>query len=386
MHFTDVMRVAYKSLRTNLSRSALTILGLSIGVGACIAIGSLGTAAVKEVQKEMGRFGVDRIWIEESAGNQRRMSAEDVSALGGVGTHIAPMCYGALRAVNGTRSALCAVVATTADYAGVENLVLEDGRFLMAQDEENLLRTIVIEDGLKEDLFGNLDCLGEKITLGDTRYTVVGVIKTQVSEYFAGDTRPKAYVPVSTYQQITGSTALDEIIVRAEGKSVSLAASEAKAALKNVHAQGDSFVVSSMAEQIASADRIILIITTVLIVIGVICMVTGGVGVMNVLLTCVRERRREIGIRKALGAKDGEIFAQFVCEAAFYGTAGALFGLALGIFLTKAGEMIVHINATPVPWVIACAVAFSCLVGAVCGIYPAMRAAAVSPVTAMRQT
>lgn len=380
------MRVAYKSLRANLSRSALTILGLSIGVGASIAIGSLGMAAVGEVRKEMGRFGVDRIWIAESAGNQTRLSAEDVSALGGVGSNVAPMCYDALRAVNGARSTLCQVVATTADYAGVENFVLDSGRFLMEQDEENLLRTVVIEDILKEDLFGGQDCLGEKITLGDTRYTVVGVIQTQYSEYFTNDGRPKAYVPVTTYQQVTGKTALDEIIVRAEGKSVSLAASQAKAALKTMHAQGDSFVVSSMAEQIASADRIILIISMVLIVIGVICMVTGGVGVMNVLLTSVRERRREIGIRKALGAKDGEIFAQFVCEAALYGTAGAAFGCALGLILTKAGEAIIRIEAAPVPWVIFCAVAFACLVGAVCGIYPAMRAAAVSPVIAMRQT
>lgn len=386
MRLMDVMRVAYQSLRSNLTRSALTILGLSIGVGACIAIGSLGTAAVQEVRKEMDRFGVDRIWIEEAVGNAVRLDSSDVQALSAVGEAVAPLCYGVARAQNGTRAVNCAVVATTDDYAKIENLTLKEGRFLYPQDEENLLRTAVIEESMAEELFGGGSCLGNRITLGDTRYTVVGVLATRQSEYFVSDSKPKVYVPLSTYLQISGSTALDEIIVRAEGKSVSTAAAQAKAALKPLHAEGDSFVVSSMADQIASADRIILIVSTVLAVIGVICMVTGGVGVMNVLLTGVRERRREIGIRKALGARDHEIFWQFVCEAAFYGTAGALFGVLLGLVFTRAGETIVGISAQPVGWVVACAIAFSCLVGAVCGVYPAMRAAAVSPVTAMRQT
>ena len=178
---------------------------------------------------------------------------------------------------------------------------------------------------------------------------------------------------------------MSEIIVRVGNKSVGAAAAEAKAALRPVHAAGDEFTVSSMAEQIESAERILRIVSTVLAVVGVICMLTGGVGVMNVLLTGVRERRGEIGIRKALGARDGEIFLQFVCEAACYGTLGALGGLALGLVLTDLGERVIGIAAFPVPWVVLCSVAFSCLVGAVCGVYPAMRAAAVSPVTAMRQ-
>lgn len=386
MHFVDVMRVAYKSLRTNLSRSALTILGLCIGVGASIAIGSLGTAAVGEVRKEMGRFGVDRIWITESIGNVTRLSTDDTQVLQSVGDAVAPMCYGAQRASYGTRSLACAVVATTADYASIENITLSQGRFLYPQDDENILRTVVIEDTIKEELFGTLECLGEKITIGDTRYTIIGVIQTQQSEYFANETQPKLYVPVATYMQITGTNALDEIIVRAEGKTIGRAASEVKSVLKSVHDTGDKFIISSMAEQIQSADRIILIVSTVLLVIGAICMITGGVGVMNVLLTSVRERRREIGIRKALGAKDHEIFLQFLCEAAFYGTAGAAFGCILGALFTKAGEKIIGIEASPVLWVVLCAIAFSCFVGAVCGIYPAMRAASVSPVTAMRQT
>ena len=387
MRLRDVLRASAQSLRGNPVRSLLTVLGLSIGVGACIAIGSLGTAAVNEVNKEMDRFGVDRIWISESPGNQTRLTAQDAGLLRAVGSAVAPMCYDAVQASEGSAQTLCALVATNGDYTEIENLSLTSGRFLMNLDEQKLLRTAVIEDILEEKLYGAGQGLGRRIALGEHSYTVVGVIRTQYSEYFGSETgKPKAYVPLATYQQLTGGAAVDEIVVRAEGMSVSAAASRAKTALRGAHAAGDGFVVTSMAEQIASAERIVRIVTTVLVVIGVICMLTGGVGVMNVMLTSVRERRREIGVRKALGARDAEVFAQFVCEAALYGALGAGMGILTGFALTSAGERVIGIEAQPVLWVIACAVGFSCMVGAASGVYPAMRAAGVSPVTAMRQT
>ena len=125
------------------------------------------------------------------------------------------------------------------------------------------------------------------------------------SEYVVSDSKPKVYLPLSAYALTAGDEGMSEIIVRVGEKSVGAAAAEAKAALRPVHAAGDEFTVSSMAEQIESAERILRIVSTVLAVVGVICMLTGGVGVMNVLLTGVRERRGEIGIRKALGARDG---------------------------------------------------------------------------------
>ena len=381
----DVVRTALRSLLGNRTRSFLTVLGLSIGVGACIAIGSLGIAAVEEVRGEMNRFGVDRIWIEEKAGNALHMDEDDVRALQSVGQAVAPMRYAALTAKNGSHSLVCAVVATTADYAQIENLTLAAGRFLCDEDEENVLRSAVIEDTVAEELFGGVDCVGEKIAVGTNRYTVVGVLLTSSSEYVVAEGKPKVYLPLAAYALATGDEGMSEILVRVGEKSVTTAAAEAKAALRPVHATGDDFTISSMADQIESAERILRIVSTVLAVVGLICMVTGGVGVMNVLLTGVRERRSEIGIRKALGARDGEIFLQFVCEAALYGTLGALGGLGLGIVLTNLGQAVIGIAAHPVAWVTLCAVAFSCLVGAVCGVYPAMRAAAVSPVVAMRQ-
>lgn len=385
MKFADTLRSAAQSLRAHLTRSSLTVLGLSIGVGASIAIGSLGTAAVREVRGEMSRFGVDRVWVEGNAGNARGLEESDVQALRALGDAAAPVSLGAAKAQAGLKSASCVLVATTADYYGIENLHLASGRFLMAQDEEHLLHTVVLEDTLAEALFGQSDPLGRSVTAGGVRCTVVGVLETYSSPYFAGDGKPKAYLPAGVWRQSTGRSGADEIVLRAPGADVGYTASLAKAALQALHPAEDGFTVSSMAEQIESSERILSIITTVLAVVGAICMMTGGVGVMNVMLTSVRERRREIGIRKALGARDREIFAQFFCEAALYGALGAAAGSAMGFLLTYAGESIVGVPAPMQGWVVLLAVGFSCGVGAVSGIRPAMRAAAVPPVTAMRQ-
>ena len=385
MRPADALRAALRALRGNRPRAFLTVLGLSIGVGACIAIGSLGIAAVREVRGEMNRFGVDRIWIEEKPGNALPLDADDVRALQRVGEAVAPVRYAALTAKNGARSLTCAVVATTDSYAQIENLTLAKGRFLLPQDEDGLLRAAVLEDEAAQKLFGTADCLGKKVQIGASRYTVVGVLADNRSAYAVSSGNPKVYLPLAAYSLLSGDAGYSEIIVRVGDLSTSAAARAARTALAPLHAPGDAFTISSMAEQIASAERILRIVSLVLAVVGGICMLTGGVGVMNVLLTGVRERRGEIGVRKALGARDGEIFAQFVCEAGIYGGLGALGGLVLGLMLTRLGEALVGIDASPHVLVVLLSVAFSCLVGAVSGVYPAMRAAAVSPVTAMRQ-
>ena len=386
MRMRDVLRTALQSLRGNLSRSLLTILGLGIGVGACIAIGSLGTAAVQSVREEMDRFGVDRIWIADAPGNASRLQEKDVQALEAQGGTVAALCRTSAVVYGGTRSKTCEVIAASHGYAAIEGLTLSAGRFLLAQDEENLLRTAVIEDILKEEIFGNQDAVGQKIRIGEHSYTVVGVLRTVKSAYFAVDSgTPKVYVPLGTHQLLTGGACYDEIVVRSSGADIPAMAQVARTTLKNTHGGQDSFIVTSLYEQIASADRVLSIVTTVLIVVGLICMITGGVGVMNVMLTGIRERRSEIGVRKALGARDGEIFAQFLCESALYGACGALLGVVLGVLMTHFGQGIVGVAAQTVPWVVLCAIAFACLVGAICGVYPAMRASRISPVAAMRR-
>lgn len=382
----DVFITALRSLRGNLSRALLTILGLGIGVGACIAIGSLGCAAVRSVREEMDRFGVDRIWVTDAPGNVTRLQEKDLPVLQKQGGTVSALLRGTASVQAGARSKVCEVVAASPGYAAIENLTLASGRFLLVQDEQNLLRTAVIEDILKEELFGNADAVGQRIRIGENAYTVVGVIATVRSSYFVVDSAaPRVYVPLATYQQLTGLSYYDEIVVRSDGADIPHLASRVRNALKTARNGKDSFLVTSLYEQIASADRVLSVVTTVLIVVGIICMLTGGVGVMNVMLTGVRERRREIGIRKALGARDQEIFAQFVCESALYGACGAILGTLLGALMTYFGQRIVGVEARPVLWVTLCAVGFSCLVGAVCGVYPAMRAARISPVAAMRQ-
>lgn len=387
MRAGDVVKTAVRSLKGSLSRSLLTVLGLGIGVGACIAIGSLGEAAVRTVRTEMEQFGVDRIWIADAPGNRTLLGEKDVALLGRQAGSACAVCRETAQAHYGARSKVCQIVATEEAYARIENITLASGRFLLAQDAQNLLRTAVIEDILKEELFGKREAVGEKIRIGENTFTVVGVVRTAESAYFAVESSaPRVYVPLSAFCQLTGREHYDEIILRTNGGSIPETAQRVKALLKSSRAETDAFVITSLYEQIASADRILGIVTTVLAVVGIICMITGGVGVMNVMLTGIRERRGEIGLRKALGARDDEIFCQFLCESVLYGVSGALFGILLGGVMTNLGKSVIGVEAHMVPWVAVCAVLFACLVGAVCGVYPALRAARISPVSAMRRT
>lgn len=175
---------------------------------------------------------------------------------------------------------------------------------------------------------------------------------------------------------------LNQIVAKMDG-TLQKAASSIRSVLSAAHG-GQGYTVSSMEGQIQSAERIMGIFRMVLLCVGAICMLTGGIGVMNVLLASLKERRREIGVRKALGAKDRDIAWQFVCEAVLYGFLGACLGLALGRLFTQVGAQLVGVEAAVRLDLSAAAILFSCSVSLVFGVYPAVRASKVPPVLAMR--
>lgn len=382
MGWIDGIWQALTSLLLNKLRSVLTILGLSIGVGAIIAIGSLGYAGIDEVQAELNRFGVDRLWI--AGKNDTALQEADVRLLDMQAPEMrfCPMRYSVQPATFLGKAEPVQLVGTTQRYLDIENISLLEGRFLLPQDEENALRVVVVEDLLCQRM-GITEPIGQTIQIGNGKFVVVGVIKTVYSSIMGSDgAKAKAYMPLSCFAQHIGGAALDEITAQFEG-DVDEAALRVKMLLAQNH-PGQSYTISSLEGQITSARRILNIFTLVLVCVGVICMLTGGIGVMNVLLTAVRERRREIGIRKAIGARDRDIARQFMFEALMYGIIGAVAGCLLGLVLTKLGGIVVGIEPNVNGLTVAGAIFFSCSVGLVSGVYPAIRASKVPPVAAMR--
>lgn len=382
MRGLDTALQAFYSLLLNRMRTLLTVVGLSVGVGAIIAIGSIGYASLDEVQQELNRFGVDRLWVSTSG--EDPLSLADVSLLGRQlpGGSFCPMLYGSAAASTQERSKSVEIVGTTQAYAEIENFQMQSGRFLRPEDEDRGLRVAVIEDLLADFLFPGQDPVGQSLHIGSGLYTVVGVMETSYSQFMNSGNTPKAFVPLSAFEQQYGVVNLNQIVAKMDG-TLQKAASSIRSVLSAAHG-GQGYTVSSMEGQIQSAERIMGIFRMVLLCVGAICMLTGGIGVMNVLLASLKERRREIGVRKALGAKDRDIAWQFVCEAVLYGFLGACLGLALGRLFTQVGAQLVGVEAAVRLDLSAAAILFSCSVSLVFGVYPAVRASKVPPVLAMR--
>ncbi len=382
MRGLDTALQAFYSLLLNRMRTLLTVVGLSVGVGAIIAIGSIGYASLDEVQQELNRFGVDRLWVSTSG--EDPLSLADVSLLGRQlpGGSFCPMLYGSAAASTQERSKSVEIVGTTQAYADIENFQMQSGRFLRPEDEDRGLRVAVIEDLLADFLFPGQDPVGQSLHIGSGLYTVVGVMETSYSQFMNSGNTPKAFVPLSAFEQQYGMVNLNQIVAKMDG-TLQKAASSIRSVLSAAHG-GQGYTVSSMEGQIQSAERIMGIFRMVLLCVGAICMLTGGIGVMNVLLASLKERRREIGVRKALGAKDRDIAWQFVCEAVLYGFLGACLGLALGRLFTQVGAQLVGVEAAVRLDLSAAAILFSCSVSLVFGVYPAVRASKVPPVLAMR--
>lgn len=382
MRGLDTALQAFYSLLLNRMRTLLTVVGLSVGVGAIIAIGSIGYASLDEVQQELNRFGVDRLWVSTSG--EDPLSLADVSLLGRQlpGGSFCPMLYGSAAASTQERSKSVEIVGTTQAYAEIENFQMQSGRFLRPEDEDRGLRVAVIEDLLADFLFPGQDPVGQSLHIGSGLYTVVGVMETSYSQFMNSGNTPKVFVPLSAFEQQYGVVNLNQIVAKMDG-TLQKAASSIRSVLSAAHG-GQGYTVSSMEGQIQSAERIMGIFRMVLLCVGAICMLTGGIGVMNVLLASLKERRREIGVRKALGAKDRDIAWQFVCEAVLYGFLGACLGLALGRLFTQVGAQLVGVEAAVRLDLSAAAILFSCSVSLVFGVYPAVRASKVPPVLAMR--
>lgn len=382
MRGLDTALQAFYSLLLNRMRTLLTVVGLSVGVGAIIAIGSIGYASLDEVQQELNRFGVDRLWVSTSG--EDPLSLADVSLLDRQlpGGSFCPMLYGSAAASTQERSKSVEIVGTTQAYAEIENFQMQSGRFLRPEDEDRGLRVAVIEDLLADFLFPGQDPEGQSLHIGSGLYTVVGVMETSYSQFMNSGNTPKAFVPLSAFEQQYGVVNLNQIVAKMDG-TLQKAASSIRSVLSAAHG-GQGYTVSSMEGQIQSAERIMGIFRMVLLCVGAICMLTGGIGVMNVLLASLKERRREIGVRKALGAKDRDIAWQFVCEAVLYGFLGACLGLALGRLFTQVGAQLVGVEAAVRLDLSAAAILFSCSVSLVFGVYPAVRASKVPPVLAMR--
>lgn len=374
MRLRDAAAMALCSLRCSAVKTLLTILGLGVGVASVLTVQALGAAGETQVEAEIARMGVNKVWVTPA--DEGVVTAADVRAAERAAQ--LPVCAGACT----TGLVAFRDEAAGAQIAGydpsmqqVHGGVIVAGRTFTADDYSRGNAVCLVNPSLAEALGGNV--LGQRISLGGRRLTVVGVIDGLALPMMSLGGHMAA-LPLATWEDTFGEDAAQMTLSIPAGYS----ANEVRAAV--LKALGDGFRADTLEKEIDAARQIVRIFVMVLTCVAAVCMLTGAIGVMNVLMISVRERRREIGLIKALGGTGGQVAALFLTEAAFYALLGGLLGVLLGLALVSLFGAWMGLDARltaaqTLPVLLAAA-----LMGVAFGVAPALHAAHLEVVDALR--
>lgn len=401
--FRESVSIALNALVGNKMRSILTMLGIIIGVGAVIAMVSIGMGVRDQVSNSIAGLGSNLIMVSpgapsssgvrQAAGSGITLSLKDAQAIAnevdGV-NKVAPSVSKQYQLVAGNQNWMTSVMGTTPDYLDVRNMVVQAGSFITDKDLETRERVAVIGPTVSSNLFGDSNPIGQSIRINNTPFRIVGVLESKGQSAGGSDQDDTVVIPLTTAQErLMGITYIQLINIQAESTEiVSDVQEDVTSLLRSRHRLGidkeDDFTVRNMVSIMETAEEATGSITLLLGFIAGISLLVGGIGIMNIMLVSVTERTREIGIRKALGARYHNILMQFLIEAVVIGVAGGLAGIALGIGAAYGISAIAGWSTVISSASIIMAFGFSIGIGLFFGIYPARKAALLDPIDALR--
>lgn len=359
------------------ARSVLTVLGMAIGIGAILAVITLGDAGRAQVKSEMTRLGIDRVWLTAAEGETLRHGDAQLlaSALDATATE---QVYAPATARAGRREESCVLVGCSREYMDLMGTGVLEGRDLYAAEWQPGARSVLLGAALAEKLGVEP---GELISVSGVPLWVRGII-AQGNELSQVDASGAVFLPIAVFCEWMGQGVHEIILSVPEGVTPQAVAAMAQDVMRVKRDMSVEAV--TMQVQIEAANSVMSIFVDVLKWVAAICILVGGIGVMNILLVSVRERRREIGIMKSLGTTEGQICLLFLLEALVYALVGGCMGLVIGIGLIETAGR--SIGLTPVIRLGDCAAVFlaALAVGLVFGVSPASRASRMQPVDALR--
>ena len=408
MNFLLNIKEAFVSLNANKTRSLLTILGIVIGVASVIALLSLGESAGASIAGEIESIGTNVIYIlsgnnNEDVSNPKDLTLRDAQALASSTrateiAYVAPVFTGSTEVTHADRSVATSILGITPDYQFVQNITIAEGAFISQAQVEGRSAVVVLGPSIAQQLLGRSSgVVGNSIRIGGYPYRIVGVAEAKGGSAFNNPDN-NVYIPISTAQaRLPRSGAPDRVqfilASMVDVDNADLAIRQIREVLRSTHRipprSPDDFTLLNQQDFLAVAATITNVLTIFLGGIGAISLLVGGIGIMNIMLVSVTERTREIGLRKALGARKTDILLQFLTESVLLSLIGGLIGIALGWLISAAVSQVAAQSGTPLEIAVTInsvllATLFSAAVGVFFGYYPANRASNLAPVEALR--
>ncbi len=394
MSVSELLRLALSRLRTSRLRAALTMLGVIIGVASVVALVGVGQGTTTNITDRLSELGTNLLTIsptEQSSDGTSSLSLEDAEAIAELASvaGVAPEVSTGQTVMAGEESTDTTIVGTTAAYPTVRAFDVWQGSFLTDVAVDRGLRVAVLGASTAEDLGLDADDLGSEIAIGGIPFTVIGILQPKGGSGFE-DPDDQVMVPVATVQKyfIGGDSVRTIGVSVADGSAMEATNAEISALLRERHelaaTDDDDFSIFDQTQLLEAASSISGTLTLLLGGIASISLIVGGIGIMNIMLVSVRERTREIGIRKAVGARGRDILAQFLVEALTLSLLGGLIGIVVGLAVSAGIGQIAGWGFAFDPRTVLAAVLFSLAVGVVFGVWPARQAARLDPISALR--
>jgi putative ABC transport system permease protein len=406
MIISDLLQETFSALLSNKARSGLTVLGIVIGIGSVIAMISIGQGAQSSIEQSIQSIGSNLVMVMPGAqrstgtrvsqgwGSAQSLTIEDSDAIKEgieLAKAIAPSVSGRYQVTAKGTNTNTSVVGTAFEYAAVRNVGVAEGSFISEQNTKSMAKVAVLGPTARDDLFGEdaTNVIGQTIRIKSINFTVIGITEEKGGSGMSNQD-DMIFVPISTAQQyLSGTKYVGTINVEAiDQESMTALQEQITALLLERHNISDStladFSIMNQSDIIESASSITDTLTLLLGSIAGISLVVGGIGIMNMMLTTVTERTREIGLRKAIGAKRKDISLQFLSEAIMLTFIGGVFGIVFGWLASLAIAKFGGTNTTVSMFSIILAVGVSAAIGIIFGYYPARKASKLNPIEALR--
>ena len=385
-------KMSVKSIMGNKGRSALTMLGIIIGVASVIILTGIGNGATSSITDSLSSLGTKNITVSMSrggwGGSTRTVSLADMQKFldenGDIVNAMSPVISGSVLLKCGNENTTAMLSAYDASYTEIKDTNVETGRFISEFDVKNRSYVCIVGSYIVKEYFGGASPIGQTVKLNGTPFKIVGTFK-ELGDSSESSSDNAVTIPYSTAMRFLKNKNITRFYFNATSEeTVDTAVTELKAYITKKLGTDSGFSVASVAEMLDTINEIMGTLTAMLAGIAAISLIVGGIGIMNIMTVSVSERTREIGIRKAIGARTTDILLQFLVESAILSSMGGIVGILVGMGLGSIVCKIINMQFVAKPDMIFLAFGFSLFIGVFFGIAPAKKAAKLNPIDALR--